>query len=377
MAEPGERQESGVPPYFDWVDALRGIAALIVVVFHYHHFYLQDYRGRGEIPAIAEFPYASILSPLYHYGANAVELFWVISGFVFMHVYLRKKTSFGGFWLARFARLYPLHFATLLFVALIQAINWSAFGTWQIYGENDLRHFGLQLFLATNWSNLSRGLSFNGPIWSVSVEIAAYMLFFLGIWALRRFRLLAAGVICAVCLILSQADWFDPPFIRKALFVCAAYFFFGSCIYFLFLACRGRRTLIGTGMAAFAGTAVLMVLAGQSWLLLPLVSAGLILGAALLDLTAGSLGHRLKHLGDISYSLYLVHVPIQMVFLTVVDFIAPGYRGFAGSYWLLPAHLALSCLLATLVYRWFELPAGRFLRQRLGRRDRPAKAASS
>lgn len=71
-------------------------------------------------------------------------------------------------------------------------------GHWQIYGNNDLRHFGLQLVMSSNWTTLSRGLSFNGPIWSVSLELVAYGLFLIALPLLRHFGLIAAVALAAV-----------------------------------------------------------------------------------------------------------------------------------------------------------------------------------
>ena len=134
------------PSYFAWLDGLRGVAALIVVIFHYHHFYLADWRDRPNIPKPDQFPFSGALLPIYEHGDYAVQLFWVISGFVFAHVYFRRNTNLQGFIMARFARLYPLHFATLMIVLFLQWFSISKVWQWQIYGNNDARHFALQLF---------------------------------------------------------------------------------------------------------------------------------------------------------------------------------------------------------------------------------------
>lgn len=42
---------------------------------------------------------------------------------------------------------------------------------------NDLYYFVLQLFVASDWG-LQAGDSFNGPIWSISVELLVYVIFF-------------------------------------------------------------------------------------------------------------------------------------------------------------------------------------------------------
>jgi peptidoglycan/LPS O-acetylase OafA/YrhL len=127
--------DTGIERFF-WVDVLRGVAALVIVVFHYHHFYLADAFDRAGVPALESFPYAAVLAPLYSaVAAKAVEVFWLISGFVFAHVYMRRPVTGWNFFVARFARLYPLHFATLLYVAALQIWSLQGAGHWQIYRQ--------------------------------------------------------------------------------------------------------------------------------------------------------------------------------------------------------------------------------------------------
>ena len=131
------------------------------------------------MPALADqFPFYGLLWPLYLFGNGAVQVFWVISGFVFAKVYAGQRTPGRDFALRRFARLYPLHFVTLLIVALLQLAATALVGSNLIYQYNDPYHFALQLAFASNWG-LESGFSFNGPIWSVSVEVLVYFLFWL------------------------------------------------------------------------------------------------------------------------------------------------------------------------------------------------------
>ncbi|MEM0944837.1 MAG: acyltransferase family protein, partial [Pseudomonadota bacterium] len=111
------------PRTFHLLHGARGVAALAVVIFHYNHFYLADHTARDALPAVEAYPYAAILAPIYQHGDFAVELFWVISGFVFAHAYLNRPTSPWRFAVARVARLYPLHLLTLLLVAGLQAAS--------------------------------------------------------------------------------------------------------------------------------------------------------------------------------------------------------------------------------------------------------------
>lgn len=352
---------------FFWVDAVRGIAALTIVVFHYHHFYLADAYARKTIPNIEDFPYGDILAPLYGpFAANAVELFWLISGFVFAHVYLPRRTSAWSFGVARFARLYPMHFVMLLYVAGLQLASLQLAGHWQVYGNNDLRHFVLQLFMASNWNNWSFGLSFNGPIWSVSLEIIVYGMFFVSLFLLRRAPFILSLILCAVCWGWVAFEPVELPFIRITVFTCAGYFFLGSLLY----AARPHKTVARASFCALAGVIgiVIGVLVDVEDLAISGVAVAVVSIAAGLDRVAPVTGSKLKSLGAISYSLYLVHVPLQMTVLLAADLAFDGTRSFADSDLTLPIYVVVSLVLAYGANRWLEVPVGRAIREGLLRK---------
>jgi peptidoglycan/LPS O-acetylase OafA/YrhL len=356
-----------MPRYFFWVDGLRGVAALCVVVFHYHHFYLDDWQGRSDLPALTHFPYARFVWPIYEYGHYAVELFWVISGFVFAHVYLQRPIGMRQFWGARFARLYPLHLVMLLVVVTLQFLSMRTVGHWEIYGNNDLRHFLLQIVMASNWTTLSRGLSFNGPIWSVSLEVMAYGFFFVSLIVLRALPLLAVGL--AALAFIAYEFWpSDIPLVQPGVARCAGFFFSGVGLYVLISAQEGRWKQF----FAF-GTASLLVVTGicRGFEDMALVGFSLlfVLGAAVLDLRKQSCPVVFSFLGRTSYSLYLVHVPMQMFVLWVADAGFGGTRDFVRSLWVLPVYVLISVGLAYLANRWIEVPANHRLRNVLCRKQ--------
>ncbi len=127
-----------MPRRFHWIDGLRGLAALAVLLAHYDHFFLRDPSGHLDLPNPGDLPYASLFSLIYGYGHLAVPLFWMISGFVSTHVYLNQPISARGFAVARFARLYPMHFSVGNMVAAIQITSLRLNGHEQIYGNTDL-----------------------------------------------------------------------------------------------------------------------------------------------------------------------------------------------------------------------------------------------
>ena len=93
------------------IDALRGVAALAVVLFHYTTRFVELYA-----PAATP----SFAVPLGHYGVN---LFFIISGFVIFMTLARTQRSMD-FVVSRFSRLFPAYWAA---IAITYAIT-SQFG---------------------------------------------------------------------------------------------------------------------------------------------------------------------------------------------------------------------------------------------------------
>jgi peptidoglycan/LPS O-acetylase OafA/YrhL len=76
------RTRGTLPAYFHSLDALRGVAALSVVIWHWQHFYPS---GPGFDPTRQ--PLYWLFEPLYRDGRKAVTLFFGLSGFVFFWRY--------------------------------------------------------------------------------------------------------------------------------------------------------------------------------------------------------------------------------------------------------------------------------------------------
>jgi peptidoglycan/LPS O-acetylase OafA/YrhL len=356
--------------HFGCIDAMRGVAAICVVIFHYTRFYMP----RADNPVIpvqlSDIPYAALLGPLYAHGEDFVRLFWAISGFVFAHVYWQRDTDARAFAIARFARLYPLHFVTLIFVAIVQIISVQVSGHWQIVGNNDLRHFVLQVFLMDSSLSFSNGNSFNAPIWSVSAEIFVYVVFFATLPLTKRRPFVASLLLAALCFA-SLAQRPDGFLIGHLVFVCGVFFFAGSACYAVYrnlVASMSKLLLVITALCA---TAVFATLTANANLLLLSLSCAVVLGLAALEQGVASRTRLLRFLGDISYSLYLVHIPLQIVVLVIVDAFFGGGRGFAGHLMTLPIYLGGSIWIAYLANVYLEKPVGKWLRNRLSARPKP------
>ena len=347
------------PGHYHLIDAMRGVAALVIIFWHYQHFFYAPGAERAIGGFRTQQPFYDELAWLYQHSKYAVQLFWVISGFVFAHVYHGRGSTTRSFVVNRVARLYPLHLLTLLIVAALQAVAQAQFGTSLVYHDNSLGNFLLHLGLASNWWP-TVVYSFNAPIWSVSIEILVYGLFWLSLPFLFRLGvfgpLLLAGLSIAACF--GQQAYI--------LFMCTACFFGGAAIFALHAAGSWRLSVL---------TAVMLVLAGaiawtdsldvRRYLGVPLLGMALVLVAALLEphLRSGAL-RRSRWLGDASYGIYLWHFPVQLVLLLVVPGLATDHE-IARSPIFLLVFLGIVVALAVLSYHLFERPARQWLRSRL------------
>ena len=152
---------------------LRGIAALWVVLYHYNIW--ASNLGLDDYLQIVD------------QGYLAVDLFFMISGFVMAHVYRRAfvqeiRANYLQFLGARVARLYPLHvFILLLFLAAALSARTADYMTSgqfdpiPIDGPRSIVALLANLFMLQGLK--ASALSWNYPTWSISVEFLAYLLF--------------------------------------------------------------------------------------------------------------------------------------------------------------------------------------------------------
>ena len=334
---------------------MRGLAALGVVVYHHgSHFHV--------------WPLPGLLNPLYEGGWRAVDFFFALSGFVLARAYwteARRHRLGSNIW-DRVARLYPLHLATLLLVA---AGQWdlTAFlhqQTW-VYHLTDTYHFVLNLLLIQGLDS-----SFNGPSWSISTEFVVNILFFCAILLPRR-----AAMACFVVAIVAVS--FTPSEGPVSVLVPLARTLRGFCLGVLLhsavsslLQSQPKRLTRGADAVFVCATVLWVVYAylpaasalpgGPVTLLLSsaLIASAPISGIGRYVLNRGPL----VYLGEISYSIYLIHFPLQLVlWLLHVRF---GLQWSFGPLAGLVVFLAATVGCADLTYRFIELPGKSWLRPR-------------
>lgn len=291
---------------------LRGIAASLVAVFHFQIYFLRFVQ-----PGQSMFIDKCYLM---------VDLFFIMSGFLIMHVYKEQFSerisvaAFKKFLTARFARIYPLHFITLLLLVVLFYIKLR-----DEAGLYNPAAITTHIFLLHSF-RLHDDLTWNIPSWSISAEWWSYVFFPVLCLFLSRFKKTGVAIIAllsvtAYLLILfvlprtgalPGAGWkntldvtYDYGFVRSI-----GGFMLGMLLYMAY-AKEAVRKLFSSDILA-----VIFVL-----LLLTAMHKGLpdilfIPGFAILILVLTSnTGYiskwfnnkPLTYLGDISYSVYLIH----------------------------------------------------------------------
>lgn len=306
---------------------------------------------------------------LYKEGFVGVSFFFVLSGFIIAYNYQRKiecrEVSRRKFWIARFARIYPLHLATLILSLLtggyLLAINWDT-----------TLIFMCQLFLVHPFvPQMDYFFSFNSPSWSLGCEQLFYFLFpFLVLWLNNTRRLFGVLVMTSLIVVLGmyftpeeqiRAYWYVNPLTRLPDFLV------GMLLFQLYNKRVGdwsvnRATWFEIGaillfvLFYYFGSAGILpkVYRYSVYYWLP-VSAVLYVFA----MNKGRISRFLsnKYLvigGDISFAMYLIHLFIFELYI---------HTGWSFPWQVsIPALLLVTIGCSLLSYHYFEKPMNKYIR---------------
>jgi peptidoglycan/LPS O-acetylase OafA/YrhL len=297
-----------------------------------------------------------------HYGINnllepygihlrfelAVDVFFALSGYVLCHTGYFGRKSLGEFVISRWARLYPLQFLTLAAMALLYAVSGRALNIWVVIQGAALAYgLGIPPTL----------LSLNFPSWSVSVEFWLSIAMFLFLSGRLSPRLAAVPIVTALVILLYpgfQLLTVEPMHLHLSggLLRGIAGFLVGVAAYVYCNLSAAGRPPYWTAGASLSALALLFLKPElthfDSWLLY------LVMFTTLVCLQAWDsrlfLSHRgFVFLGSISYSVYLLHIPVVRWMEYI--FSATALRGWHK----LPV-LAVLLPLATVMFRRVEKP---------------------
>jgi len=309
------------------LDALRGIAAF-GVAFFWH------YKALFQSNDISSFPLPMIGYWFYTYGWHLVDLFFVLSGFVFMYKYSRKiidkKISLKEFSLLRLTRLYPLYAITLLIVFIVQIGRYVVLDSFFVYQYNDIYHFLLNIFFLQSNFKLETGYSLNAPSWSICSEIIAYIFFFIILIKYNKNYLLYffLSIILSLIVIIKQIE---IPFLNYYTARALLGFFVGCFVFKINDYVANNKKIAYYCFILLVFVTFIGILKGQNvfgnWPIVYVTLVYPLIIFSILNITFLKYFLSLQifvFLGTISYSIYLWHFPVQLIVKTFDDLFAIG-----------------------------------------------------
>ncbi len=277
------------------IEALRALAVVSVMLFHYTAAYPVDYLKYAQ--------------PLWQatYGYMGVELFFVISGYC---IYMTAEHCRGLplFWARRFSRLQPAFMAAILLTFVIVS-----------YFHLPDRQVDVTAAIANVFwlPALRLAPAVDGVYWSLVIELKLYFFFWLVFFALRKRGdpLLWWTVLCLAGALIRNFDMvYNGARLTHStlsfgtfVFPYSGFFLLGMLIY------RWRSTPLWLKLLAVPAYALCCIGAGETWTARALMFFVLPLSKFVLDWKDLRVPRPLVFIGFISYPLYLLHNNIGAV----------------------------------------------------------------
>ena len=304
--------------YLAPLEGWRGVVSMFVVLFHFYAMFSStQFAG---------------------YGYLGVDFFFILSGFIISRQYegaiALRTVSFHHFCIKRIARLYPLYIISIgCFLAVNAYVlkplhygNAVDFGM----GPNFIWRLFLQLTMLGNIGGMLE--PWNGPAWSVSVEWIVNLLYFSLVWQFRivpSYLLWASIAVCSIYLInlsphtlhLSMAN---TPIFNETIARGIVGFSLGVLIYryhlrlpvipWVFLFCF-EIVLAATTVTLLYFHDYPSIISDDYIFQLFIFPAIIIISLYRKSLIGWFFGlPQFRFLGRISYSVYLLHLPIGYIF---------------------------------------------------------------
>ena len=324
-------------PRLAGLDALRGIAATVVMLHHYtanYDHYVRHVAVTG-------------LSGVFLFGIFGVDLFFIVSGFVICMT-LEGGPRGGDFAVARFARLYPAFVVSMMVTIIALLACGRAIDMWAIMAN---------LTMSPQWFGVA---NLDASYWTLKWELLFYglaALFLRGrapewpcvVWLMCGFALRITGYADAGFVSILTLTQFAPLFTT------------GMC---LFRIHAGQSTTV-TWVILIAGiiSSTLQPFFGSGEISRSFYGGMIVCFAGLVAFAASSYGRvfavwPLRFLGAISYPLYLVHQ--QAGFLVIERLERSGLPPAAA----IPVTILLVVMVAWAISSIIERPAQRLIMRR-------------
>ncbi|PIP91660.1 MAG: hypothetical protein COW01_01655 [Bdellovibrionales bacterium CG12_big_fil_rev_8_21_14_0_65_38_15] len=341
--------------YFTGVQALRGFAALMVVL---RHATLTSNKKFG----------ISFLGDYFQFGYTGVDFFFILSGFVIFYTTTIKNPSFIPYLKSRFVRIFPIYWCTLIPLTFFYLI-------FPRYGLDHYRYvstFLTSFFLFPNSLEPILGVA-----WTLKHEVWFYLLFALGFYGLSSFKFHFYFLLTLLSLFFYACDlnvvYFDAPYIFKFLFSPFNLEFLAGCL-IASLVLNKTKFLFGKILFVFSFVAYFVVgyfeaefshyfHKSHSIVIYGPLFFAMLFGVIMWERASQfEIPKWMIELGDASYSIYLVHFPL----MSLLSRILISYKLFESLPLLNIVFITVFSVIAGWVfYRLVEKPILIYLRNRL------------
>lgn len=344
--------------HFEILDGLRGVAAIVVVIFHFMEIAITDYSEN-----------------FVGHGYLAVDFFFCLSGFVIAYAYDNRIAQMTTW---QFIKLRLIRLQPLVIIGSILGLLTFLFdpfsNLYAIYGFGKTALIFLcSVFLipypamAERYTNL---FSLNAPAWSLFWEYIANIFYALVLFKASRkiviiLTFIGAIILCYVAFHSTNVSggWGGQNFWdggARVLFSFVA----GMLVY--------RSNWIIKNKLGFLGLSVLLLFAfltpyrdQYNWIVEPIIV--IFYFPLLVSLGAGSIlkpSHTkiTKLSGEISYPLYMTHYPFVWIFLTYVLVVKPPLSLLAI---VIPISVISLIILAYLIMKFIDIPIREYLKSKL------------
>ncbi len=330
------------------LQALRGIAALAVVLFHLRGVELKYLGGPSVLDAVGR------------YADAGVDLFFVLSGFVMTTICAGRYTRPGEGWrflIKRAWRVLPLYWlfttVVLLLMAFVPSMVNSSYAGQSVLASYLLIPHGQLPLLTVGWT---------------LVHEAYFYLVFAALVAAVPERFVPACLVAWAGLI-GAAGWMPPGAVTPAHYLVTnplTYEFIGGALLGLYwrrIPAQMALPLMASGAVLVVAAAALLSAAGPPSI--SVLTRVALFGTASVLLVAGAVTREAKgrfsvpamliRMGDYSYSLYLSHVFVISAIGRVWAAFAPA-PGWLGHVVFVAISTAACCAVGRLVNVWIERP---------------------
>lgn len=345
-------------PHFEILDGLRGLAALVVVIFHFMEIIIADFSQN-----------------FIAHGYLAVDFFFCLSGFVIAYAY---DTRIAGMGLKTFIKLRLIRLQPLVIIGSILGLLTFIFDPYSdlyaIYGFKETALIFITSMLLIPYPVVSERyfnlFNLNAPSWSLFWEYVANLAYAVILFRITKKVLLPLTIVAAAVLFYVGyhangllGGWSGETFFDGLARISFS-FLMGMLIFRFNWIIKNKLGLIGMSillMVAF----IAPYSHDWNWMVDPIIVVFYFplivsLGAgAVLDDKYWKIN---KFSGDISYPLYMTHYPFMWVFANYVVAEEPRMDQLI---WVIPVSIIALVVFAQLVTKFIDFPIRHYLKDRL------------